>query len=90
MSSNYPPGVTGNEYAIAGARGLGATSREVTCPSCGYEGDAEGELEGYDYEVWFAYECPKCDTLTNLDLDPEDFGPDPDDARDAELDSYDY
>lgn len=82
--SNYPPGVSGLEYAIAGATSRGGDTRLVAheCPEDKFEeafsGDVEGELESYEYEVWFCYECPQCGETVTIDLDPEDFGPDPD------------
>lgn len=39
--SNYPPGVTGNEYAIGGAQREWTEVRE--CPHCGWEGEMEHE-----------------------------------------------
>lgn len=36
MASNYPPGVTGNEYAIGGAESEWEEIRE--CPSCEWIG----------------------------------------------------
>ena len=48
MSSNYPPGVTGNEFAIAGPD----YEREsgLTCPDCG---DELTEL-GYRGDRWLS------------------------------------
>lgn len=51
--SNYPPGVTGNEYEIAGPSWTGIM--DIECPSCGYEGEADAE--GYGMERWAFCEC---------------------------------
>lgn len=55
MSSNYPPGVTGREYQIAGPD----YEREIDgeCPNC----EEEGTLlqQGYGYEHWVV--CSNCD-----------------------------
>lgn len=68
--SNYPPGVTGNEYAIAGGTAVrGTVTREVSheCPEDRFEEEFEGEVEVDDVEVYgytFTgfYICPKCKT----------------------------
>ncbi len=82
---DYPPGVTGNEYAIAGAD----YSKESNVP-CPYEpkkgtedslpcGEPTME-EGYQEQRWLA-----CDEGHTTYLEPDD-GPDPDAAYDAERD----
>lgn len=40
--SNYPPGVTGNEYQISGAQHEWAA--DETCPHCGWEGPMPHEF----------------------------------------------
>ena len=70
--SNYPPGVSGNEYAIAGASWTGTL--DVECEDCGYEGDADAE--GYGWERW-AF-CPECDVTIDLpddEYDPPEYEP---------------
>ena len=62
--SNYPPGVTGSEYAIAGAD----YEQEVDepCPKCG------GELveQGYHGQRWVM--CYSCEYSTDLEpLEPD-------------------
>lgn len=52
--SNYPPGVTGNEWQIAGLD----TDPPESCEDCGYE---LSEDEAPDYGD--AVRCPKCETL---------------------------
>lgn len=85
--SNYPPGVTGNEFAIAGPDFEDEDS--AFCPRCAQ--DRDGTVLGYQGERWFV--CGSCETQTDLpSLDDE--GPDPDAAYDAlverqEHDRYD-
>ena len=78
--SNYPPGVTGNEYAIAGPDGDGIEV-DIECPECGTE--FTGTISTYKSTA--SYEegtvCPKCgNALDDLDasghLEP-DYEPDP-------------
>jgi hypothetical protein len=52
MSSNYPPGVTGNEYAIAGPDKEWVAWRH--CPTCGWEGEADHQA--YEGDAW--WHCP--------------------------------
>ncbi len=72
--NNYPPGVSGNEYAIAGPD----FEEEVDgqCPRCG-----AGSLlrQGYQGSRWTI--CTQCDYAS--DSEDEDAGPDWDDVRDA-------
>lgn len=70
MSSNYPPGVTGNEFAIAGPD----YEKESTVP-CIECGGPMMEL-GYRHERWLV--CQSCEHTS--DLEPEE--PDPDRAYD--------
>ena len=60
MSSNYPPGVTGNEYAIAGPDS--ETEDEQFCPGCG--SIKTGFTLSYGYQRWFV--CDACETDTDL------------------------
>lgn len=69
MPSNYPPGVNGGEYEIAGAD----YEHETTCPACGHPAIEEG----YMGDRWVF--CEGCGTL---DLPPAE--PDPDRQRDEE------
>lgn len=72
--SGYPPGVTGLEYEIAGPDH--EEEREEHCIGC----DAEivQSVEGYRGQEWFR--CSLCGTQN--DLEPGDFGPDPDELYD--------
>jgi ssDNA-binding Zn-finger/Zn-ribbon topoisomerase 1 len=74
--SNYPPGVTGNEYAIGGPQ----YEREINeeCEECGHVGLT---LEGH-YEFGERTICPECNNIEYLE--PE--GPDPDEAYDRARD----
>ena len=61
MSFNYPPGVTGNEYEIAGPD----WEVEVTgeCPSCGH--DDSLLAQGYGGGRWTV--CLDCDWYSDTD-----------------------
>lgn len=80
MASNYPPGVTGNEFEIAGPDFEGDTPRP--CPECG------GEM----YEIGFQgarwWTCEGCghEAESPATHDPGDPWADSDDARDRLLD----
>jgi hypothetical protein len=65
MASNYPPGVTGREYEIAGPD----TEREAdgTCSHCGLTGP--GLIQTYGYSEWFI--CDACEETTDLPDLPE-------------------
>ena len=60
MSSNLPPGVSGNEYAIAGP--AQETEEQRTCSTCGYT-DIVYVL-WYDYAKWFF--CDSCGAENDL------------------------
>ena len=53
--NNYPPGVTGNEYEIAGPDF--ETTEETEC-DCGFKGEVE--VEGFHGVV--SWTCPQCET----------------------------
>lgn len=62
MSSNYPPGVTGNEYEIAGPDY--EQDHPESCPKCG-----EHMVEqGYRGQRWVV--CVACDYQRDLDPAP--------------------
>lgn len=64
--SNYPPGVTGSEYAIAGPDS--ERSVEVDCPKCGH---TEGVIASYGSGWWTA--CEGCgEILDEGYIDPSD------------------
>jgi hypothetical protein len=73
---NYPPGVSGNEYPIAGPDSEEEVIR--TCPdeACGYSGYVT--LLTFRHETW--WECPRCGDLVT---EEQERGPDPDEAYDA-------
>jgi hypothetical protein len=60
MASNYPPGVTGREYQIAGADLETEESR--TCSACGLTEVVI--VEWYDYSKWFT--CEGCGAENDL------------------------
>jgi hypothetical protein len=63
MLSGYPPGVSGNEYAIAGPDSETEMPSEV-CDKCGVTGMT---LVTYRYDAWLA-----CDCGADRDYNPED------------------
>jgi hypothetical protein len=83
--NNYPPGVTGNEYQIAGPSREWEVKMDVEClnDECEkfdvlQEVDVEGEhYGGTDY---FRWSCPVCAHEHEFEREPE--GPDPDAAYD--------
>jgi transcription elongation factor Elf1 len=60
MASNYPPGVTGREYEIAGPDREWEEHR--TCIHCGK--DEVVTLQAYGSQVWF--HCQSCGTENDL------------------------
>lgn len=65
MSGNYPDGVTGNEFAIAGADREWSDEREVYCDNddclaCGDEVTVMLELSSYNSTEWATWTCSKC------------------------------
>lgn len=77
--SNYPPGVTGNEFAIAGPDS--ETEDGADCDTC--QDWTQGMIYTYGFCRWFV--CDTCHNQTDLP-DVEDDGPDPDEARERMLD----
>ena len=70
--SNYPPGVTGSEYEIAGPD-TEVESREY-CKWCASPQD--GYTMTYRYERWF--DCESCGETTDMESVPEELEiPDP-------------
>ena len=69
MSGYYPDGVTGNEFAIAGADGnMDITSQEVYCNNeqCAEYDEAQWvdiiDAEYYGSNAWGVWKCPTCET----------------------------
>ncbi len=82
MESNFPPGVTGNEYAIAGSN-YEKESDEL-CPAIlwyGSECQAPTMEEGYEDKRWLV-----CDGGHKTDLETLDPRDDPDRKYDEERD----
>lgn len=66
MYTNYPEGVTGNEWQIAGASAEFDETREVQCDNedcASFEELVEvaGETQAYDFFRVFDWRCPTCD-----------------------------
>jgi hypothetical protein len=59
--SNYPEGVSGSEYAIAGPQDEYTVTEEVTCDECGWEGDYQIDVSYYDGEEFGDWVCGVCD-----------------------------
>jgi len=83
--SNYPPGVTGFEYAIAGADVEFDETREVEhdCDEARFDGpfqgDAEVSVSRYGYSETVTYTCPQCGASVEFEAEAED---------DSDPDSY--
>ena len=73
MSSNYPPGVTGNEWEIAGYPPCGRNG-------CGHPSDEHGEVVAGDDGTTYESACLECDDCTEYTPYPE--RPDPDEMYD--------
>jgi len=58
--SNYPEGVTGSEYEIAGPQGEHETTALVQCTGCGWEDDLTFDVSYYDGEEFGYWSCPTC------------------------------
>lgn len=78
--SNFPPGVTGSEWAIRGA------IEELECKecNCGWEGETVVAYSGAPNSTGSAtggyWECPECNKEYEVEI--EENGPDPDEAYD--------
>ncbi len=100
MSGYYPDGVTGNEFAIAGADKEWSDEREVACDNddclaCGEEVTVMLDLASYNSTEWATWTCAKCGKEVeyegDVDNDPngeEDYYADM--AREERLMDYDY
>jgi transcription elongation factor Elf1 len=63
MYDNYPPGVTGNEYPVAGPDG--EYESDYLCPIC--NSTQTGYIITYNGFSWF--NCSACDTDTDIDIE---------------------
>ena len=68
--SNYPPGVTGNEYEIVGPDEEWEEMRY--CPTC--DTKTEGMCQSYGSDQW--WDCDVCDTRVYFldDYEPSEEG----------------
>ena len=84
--SNYPPGVTGREYAIGGAEREWTARRE--CPHCGVEAVLDHEAHR---EIGIVAYCadPSCDGSGGFDVDPDEPEFEPDGPPDSYWDGPD-
>lgn len=78
MSGYYPDGVTGNEFAIAGADKEWSDERDVACDNdeclaCGEEVSVTLDLASYGSVEWATWTCAKCgkDNEYEGDVDTE-------------------
>ena len=65
MSGNYPDGVTGNEYAIAGPDYEQEEDREVECANrdeCDFIDTLTVLVYGFEGKRWTRWTCPECAT----------------------------
>jgi hypothetical protein len=77
--SNYPAGVTGREYEIAGADSEWTETKEVACqweddcPDFDKEIEIEMDLESYRGEWWGEWTCPTCNRKNDARGDMSDY-----------------
>ena len=83
MMSNYPAGVTGNEWQISGPSWEGTVSAQ--CPMC----DHEDEFDGADLNGTLVIECHECGFEWQEDSEGF-FGNDPDYWHDSRCDREDW
>ena len=83
MLSNYPPGVTGNEWEIAGPDYEAEV--EVVCPTC--DNTTPAFAIGFHGEAWLEGDCSFCGGEIQGPYCPED---DFDHAYDNDWDAADY
>ena len=74
--SNYPEGVTGNEWQIAGASGHGSDTQEVQCGNEGCDAferleEVEGKTTLWEDEGLFEWVCLTCGTPASSDYTPQ-------------------
>jgi hypothetical protein len=67
--SNYPPGVTGNEYAISGAEKEWEEERE--CPHCGVTQTLFHEAH-HEFGVVAFCPDPNCEGRFGITVEPEE------------------
>ena len=77
MANNFPPGVTGNEYAIAGPDY--EKESDVPCSQC--DNVPSMVEQGFQGNRWLV-----CDNGHTTELEPPDPGDDPDRRYDEERD----
>ena len=87
MSGYYPDGVTGNEFAIAGADSEYEAQRVVHCQNGDCEEydqpqDAEVSMSAYGSREWGSWTCPTCNKDSEYEGDIEIEEEDPDRFRD--------
>jgi len=89
--SGYPPGVTGNEYAISGPSEEWEAKPDAECASCHWY-DAD-DLVTYQYHIsmgrWWI--CPNCNDSNDVEIeDPFDYESEGWDEKDDDYEDYDY
>ncbi len=72
--SNYPPGVTGNEYEIAGPDAEFTDERSVHCQNekCveyDIEKEEEVDIQAYRHTSWWTWTCPTCKQKSEFERD---------------------
>lgn len=87
MSGYYPDGVTGNEFAIAGAEREYEDERVVYCQNedCAEFDEAQDalvDLSSYGADEWGVWTCPTCQTQGEYEGEVEIEEDDPDRYRD--------
>jgi hypothetical protein len=76
--SNYPPGVTGNEYEIAGGveteLTITASCENTECAEYGADVDDQEVLaEAYGGTVTYDWDCPVCGTTSSYERDESEW-----------------
>jgi len=86
--SNFPPGVTGNEFAISGPDREWEQLPDGPCSSCELLYPDLVIWQGYGYEKWWI--CPFCEETNDVIEDPFEFESEGWDDRDDDYDESDW
>jgi hypothetical protein len=91
---NYPAGVTGTEFAIAGADREYTEERTVSCETVGCDAyglqtDEEVSLSSYGSQEWGTWTCTACGEESDYESTvEEDEGGDPDYLYETRRDEF--
>lgn len=93
MSGNYPDGVTGNEYEIAGPDYESEEDREVECRNrdeCDFIDTLTVLVYGFEGKRWTRWTCPECATENEDEWDADESDDNEDDRFDTIREMNDY